>query len=863
MMRRSSWVKRTLCASLAILTTISMAGCKGGKENGGTGENGGNGKNSSNTLFTKEGIFKEETIPFSFISDQEYVMDMSMKDDGITVITSMYQGSASISMNSLKLYSVDDKGTVLSQMILKDSEYDEIKAKMDQDETETEDSEALPIAVGTAGDSEDEELEEKVSDAQNEDDEQEKADEILDTAYEEGDMGSIDYEMYDGEEYGGNVESLGFSNSLLADDGRIFAVKNHYKSEKENDEFIEKNVYSMCAWDKDGALLWEKEIPIPEDNDDEWYYVSPNILFNDKNVFVVVQGTSNFLIPISLEGEVGTRKDIPSDIQFDGATYQDNKGNMYVSNWSETGTELVCINLDTLKKTSSQKLPSAMNMNGYEQLNFIDDQTVVYCNDSGVYTYHFGDDAPKMIMNYINSDVNTNGFNELFFVNEDKFYAMYNETVDYTLVCSCFTRVDPKDVPDKEIIEIAGMSWIDNEMRERIIKFNKQSEKYKIVIRDYNQYNTEEDYNAGITQLNNDIIAGNIPDILVTDQLKVENYISKGLLVDIGEKIANDPDLSKIEFMNNVFDAHKVNGKLYEVIPSFMVITVIGKKSVVGNRTTWTMKEMMDTLKQMGPDTEAFSMMDRSSFLYYMTMFNSSDFVDRDTGKCNFASEQFIDCLEFAKNLPEEIDYENMEDNYWDSYQSQYRENRTMLMPVYITEFQYIKQQINGYMGEPVSYIGFPSSAGTGSVVNKSTGYAISAKSKNIDGCWEFLRQFLLDDYQKNLDYYLPVNKAALLEKSKEAGMKSFWIDENGKKVEYDDTFYINGEELVLDPLTQDQINELVDFIGSIKINGQYDEDISKIIEEESGAFFAGKKSAKEVADIIQSRVQVFINENR
>jgi hypothetical protein len=35
------------------------------------------------------------------------------------------------------------------------------------------------------------------------------------------------------------------------------------------------------------------------------------------------------------------------------------------------------------------------------------------------------------------------------------------------------------------------------------------------------------------------------------------------------------------------------------------------------------------------------------------------------------------------------------------------------------------------------------------------------------------------------------------------------------------------------------------------------------IIREETGALFAGQKTAREVAEIIQNRVQVYVNENR
>jgi hypothetical protein len=42
-----------------------------------------------------------------------------------------------------------------------------------------------------------------------------------------------------------------------------------------------------------------------------------------------------------------------------------------------------------------------------------------------------------------------------------------------------------------------------------------------------------------------------------------------------------------------------------------------------------------------------------------------------------------------------------------------------------------------------------------------------------------------------------------------------------------------------------------------------YDNEIDQIISEETGAFFSGQKSAKDVAGIIQNRVSTYVNENR
>ena len=82
------------------------------------------------------------------------------------------------------------------------------------------------------------------------------------------------------------------------------------------------------------------------------------------------------------------------------------------------------------------------------------------------------------------------------------------------------------------------------------------------------------------------------------------------------------------------------------------------------------------------------------------------------------------------------------------------------------------------------------------------------------------------------------------------------------KKVEYDDSYYFGGEEVVMQPLTKDEVLEINNFIKSLTLVSNYNENVNNIIFEEASAYFSGQKSAKEVADIIQSRLSIFVNEN-
>ena len=60
----------------------------------------------------------------------------------------------------------------------------------------------------------------------------------------------------------------------------------------------------------------------------------------------------------------------------------------------------------------------------------------------------------------------------------------------------------------------------------------------------------------------------------------------------------------------------------------------------------------------------------------------------------------------------------------------------------------------------------------------------------------------------------------------------------------------------------QSDIDAVKNILKSMKYQVNSETQIMKIIKEESAAYFAGQKSAEEVSDIIQSRVQVYLKEN-
>ena len=142
--------------------------------------------------------------------------------------------------------------------------------------------------------------------------------------------------------------------------------------------------------------------------------------------------------------------------------------------------------------------------------------------------------------------------------------------------------------------------------------------------------------------------------------------------------------------------------------------------------------------------------------------------------------------------------------------------------------------------------------------------FMISAKSGQQDGAWQFVRQFLTPEYQNGTEIYdMPVLKSAFLAKAQEATERPYWTDENGNKEYYDDTWYANGEEIILEPFTQEEVDAMCEFIYTVNRTAYDNEFVRNIIAEEAEAYFAGQKTVQDVVDIIQSRVQVYVNENQ
>ena len=148
----------------------------------------------------------------------------------------------------------------------------------------------------------------------------------------------------------------------------------------------------------------------------------------------------------------------------------------------------------------------------------------LFCYDNGdsLYGYNTDTQEGEKILAWSGADINRSDLNFFTFLEDGRVAAMTQHWGDSGMETEVvlLTERERSAVQERTILTYATM-YLDYEMRERIIDFNKSQTQYRIEIRDYSEFNTQDDYNAGLTKLNTEIIAGKVPDILDTSGLPI------------------------------------------------------------------------------------------------------------------------------------------------------------------------------------------------------------------------------------------------------------------------------------------------------------------------------------------------------
>ena len=168
----------------------------------------------------------------------------------------------------------------------------------------------------------------------------------------------------------------------------------------------------------------------------------------------------------------------------------------------------------TLPPASSRATPSSCPTPPTISSPGDDVYDIYYDYNGNIYGYKFDTDTKDKVIDWIECDINSNNLNSYSILPDGRVIAFESSYDDQaqtnTMQLIVMTRVDAASVVNKTVLTFACM-YLDWNMRDAIVKFNRASNTHRIVVRDYSEYNTDDDYNAGIQKLNTEMLSGKLP----------------------------------------------------------------------------------------------------------------------------------------------------------------------------------------------------------------------------------------------------------------------------------------------------------------------------------------------------------------
>jgi len=465
------------------------------------------------------------------------------------------------------------------------------------------------------------------------------------------------------------------------------------------------------------------------------------------------------------------------------------------------------------------------------------DETLLYYDNNAVSRIDLSNNTTSTLFNWIDVDILGSSISSCIYVDDDSFLVLADEIANISK-----TESKPTDVTKQELV--LG-TYGDNEpLYSQIVSYNRSNSDIRLSVIDYSQYNTTDNDSQGYIRMEQDILAGNVLDIIDFSTISSEPYSSMGLLADLYPYLDSDSEISRDDIVDNVLELLEMDNHLYEATPGYTIMSFVGSASELGNLSGGSVADYTEALKRS--NIEAFVADAESSLLLWLiSNYTTNNFIDWSKLETNYESENFIQLLTF---LEETMGTTGEQEAFL----------RHIALPDFL-ELQYYQQ----VYPDGVSFAGFPES-GSSAYLNLLISLSIASDSDYKEEAWEFVRLFLIEENQINLlnsNMFFPSNSNSLKALSDYNMHQETTTDNQGNEIESSKgTTYGGDSEVTLYAANQEQIDTIYNLINSAEGIYRSNSNVTTILYEEGSKFFAGEITAVDAANLIDQRVLEYLN---
>lgn len=492
---------------------------------------------------------------------------------------------------------------------------------------------------------------------------------------------------------------------------------------------------------------------------------------------------------------------------------------------------------------------------------------------SGIYRQREEGRVPEQILNWVDADVDSAHLEDMTVLSDGRLLLLlYDESANWMKDLKPEEGQPPELVylekvengdAGREIVTVGVMYLTDN-MRQATIRYNQLHPEYRVSIKEYMGLNGYSTYEEATAALDRDMVAGRSMDIIAVRYPDLDKYASKGLLEDLFPYLENSDRLEREDVLKPVADTYTLDGKLVALPTWFRLEVISGRQSAVGERESWSLSDMIGFFDRY-QDEQMLQDISPEDMLEICLKFYLPCFIEEESGTCAFEQDAFYRILEFAGR------FTGRSNPYgWGNI---YQGEECLLKHNWCVLPDYISEMPQWFEGEAVSYVGYPTPDGQPGILletSEGNAYAILSDSAHRERAWDYLEYLILEEAERG-DYFSVL--ADKLERNLTAAMQEPYERDPEGKIVTDRagisarriliTSSFLGSDLVIEhyvPLPEEveQLKGLIYRAGHVP---GYQEPVMAIIQEEAAAYFAGDTDVRETARIIDSRVQVYLDE--
>lgn len=485
-----------------------------------------------------------------------------------------------------------------------------------------------------------------------------------------------------------------------------------------------------------------------------------------------------------------------------------------------------------------------------------DGDDIFYASHQGIYHYNTGGSVSEQMVNgELNSLGNPNtSFRKLFHINENTFLLWAKDESDRDVLLKYAYSADASTVPDKELTVYALED--SSEIRQAISAFQKEHADIYVNLKIGRSGDNAVTADDALRTLNSDIMAGEGPDVIILDGMPVDNYIEKGLLMDISdvaEEIKKDSSL-----FENLCEVYKKDEKYYGLPSRFLLPFVEGEKQAVDAAgTVEGLASHIQSLAQNGNDNPVINL-SAKTLLGYLFDADSAGWIDG--AKVDQAGLQKF--FEAAKTI---YDADSDKENALDlETQGISNVGSSGTLDLFIGNIDVnlgtigsdadlmailsVNQQTKG---KTFSYGLFNNQEQKIFIPYLSAG--ISSKSTHAEEAKAFIKTIFSEEVGSVSGNGLPVNRTAfeaLMQQEEGASGAMAFSNEDGEMISLDMTVP-----------TEEDVKALSGIIDSLDTAAVTDTVVREQIIEQGEAYLNGNQSLEDTVQTAMQKIQLYLSE--